>query len=372
MLAHMRSNLALLFAGLASYIVMGAGQSLYGPALPSFARTFSVDLAAAGLLISAHWVGCAFGVAAMFLAGHRIAPWHASILMMAGAAMVGWNAGWTMTLTGAFAFGIGYGLCTVIFNRRFLLSFGARGPAMVSFVNAIFGVGAIGAPLLFVALDSQTELTFMVVAGLSLLTLLGSAWLSPTARETGTTAAPVRINLGILLLGMAAIAAEACLIGLGPIALIALGETEVHAAELLSAFFVAFLVARLILAFFANAVPSFILLIGALVCAGLSCIVTVALNPSLGFIAIGACAGLFFPPYFVCATQLMGNNPRITPIIVAGGLVGGISAPPLMGIILGMAGEQSFFWLMAGLMLIAATLGMLFRARLHPALSPAV
>ena len=30
----------LLFAGIASFVLMGAGQALYGPAIPAFARAF--------------------------------------------------------------------------------------------------------------------------------------------------------------------------------------------------------------------------------------------------------------------------------------------------------------------------------------------
>jgi MFS transporter, FHS family, glucose/mannose:H+ symporter len=45
-----RTHAGLLFAGVATFVMMGAGQSLYGPALPAFSRLFGVSLAEAGML----------------------------------------------------------------------------------------------------------------------------------------------------------------------------------------------------------------------------------------------------------------------------------------------------------------------------------
>jgi MFS transporter, FHS family, glucose/mannose:H+ symporter len=52
---------------------------------------------------------------------------------------------------GIVIFGMGYGIATVVFNPRVLRAFGAKGPSMVSLLNAMFAVGAIVAPLGFVA-----------------------------------------------------------------------------------------------------------------------------------------------------------------------------------------------------------------------------
>jgi MFS transporter, FHS family, glucose/mannose:H+ symporter len=45
-----RTHAALLIAGILSFTIMGAGQSLYGPALPAFAREFGLTVAQAGWL----------------------------------------------------------------------------------------------------------------------------------------------------------------------------------------------------------------------------------------------------------------------------------------------------------------------------------
>ena len=69
-----KTNAALLVISIASFILMGAGTALYGPALPVFARSFDIHIGTAGLLISAHWIGCSIGVAAMFFLGPRATP----------------------------------------------------------------------------------------------------------------------------------------------------------------------------------------------------------------------------------------------------------------------------------------------------------
>ena len=66
MASLIRTHAALLIAGILSFAVMGAGQSLYGPALPAFAREFGLTVGQAGWLVSALWIGSAAGVALMF------------------------------------------------------------------------------------------------------------------------------------------------------------------------------------------------------------------------------------------------------------------------------------------------------------------
>jgi hypothetical protein len=338
---------------------MGAGQSLYGPALPAFTRAFGVGLSEAGLLISAHWVGAAVGVTLMFLRGHWATPRRVLLVMALGAAMVASGLGWLLTLAGAVVLGTGYGAATVIYNRRFLNAFGARGPAMVGQVNAVFGLGAIAAPLIFVALGSQPQLSYGLVAGLALLACLGAGFAGPEVLPPVAHGPGFRLRPGILAFGVAAIGVEACLIGLGPTALIAAGQTEAHAAQLLSAFFVAFLAARIGLLWLADAVPAFTLLVLALIGAGLCALGAATLSAAWFFVPLGGFAGLFFPPFYVTATAKMGSDPRVSPTIIAAGLIGGIASPLLMGGVLASLGDGLFFWIIAGITLTAAAIGLL-------------
>ena len=103
------AHMGLVLAGMVSFVLMGAGQALFGPALPVFAREFGIATGQAGLLVSAHWVGAVLGVAAMYLRGDRVTPRMALAAMGLGAALVGARLGWGPTLLGALGFGLGYG-----------------------------------------------------------------------------------------------------------------------------------------------------------------------------------------------------------------------------------------------------------------------
>ena len=356
-----RAHAALLLAGVATFVMMGAGQSLYGPALPAFSRIFDVTVAEAGVLVSAHWVGCFIGVGLMYLRGAGITPRHALAAMALGAGGVAALAGWWATVAGAVVFGAGYGLSTAVFNPRVLRAFGAKGPSMLSLLNATFGVGAIAAPLVFVALGSDPRWSFGLTA-----ILAAAIWVFAGAagREGGVAmgeAKPFRPHWPIMVFGAVAIGLEASLIGLGPTALIRAGIVEETAAELLSAFFVVFLVARVILIFFAHRVAPFVLFTLAIGTAALCAIGAVLLSPAVFFVAMGAPAGLFFPGFYVTASAKMGEDIRVPPTIIASGLVGGIGAPLVLAPLMAGMGERGFFWIIAGVTLaltVAAVLSL--------------
>ena len=346
-----RAHAGLLFAGVATFVMMGAGQSLYGPALPAFSRLFGVTVAEAGVLVSAHWVGCFVGVGFMYLKGGAVTPRHTLVTMAIGAAGVAALAGWWATIAGAVVFGMGYGMSTAVFNPRVMRAFGDKGPSMLSLLNATFGLGAIAAPLIFVALGSDPRWSFGLTAALA-----AGIWLfaGPAGRAGAAPAGAVkafRPHWGIMAFGAVAIGLEACLIGLGPTALIQAGVAERTAAELLSAFFVVFLVARVGLIFVAHRIAPFALYTGAVAVAALCAVGAVLISPAVFFVAMGAPAGLFFPGFYVTASGKMGEDLRVPPTIIASGLVGGIGAPLIVAPLMVGMGERGFFWLVAGVTL---------------------
>ncbi|MBA3909622.1 MAG: hypothetical protein C0524_06985 [Rhodobacter sp.] len=349
-----RAHAGLMFAGVATFVMMGAGQSLYGPALPAFSRLFGVTLAEAGVLVAAHWVGSFIGVGFMFLKGGAVTPRHALAAMALGAAGVAALAGWWATIAGAVVFGIGYGMSTAVFNPRVLRAFGDKGPSMLSLLNATFGVGAIAAPLIFVALGSDPRWSFGLTAALAAVIWL---FAGPAGQAGAAAAGEVRAfrpHWPILAFGMVAIGVEASLIGLGPTALIRAGVAEATAAELLSAFFVVFLLSRVVLIFVAHRVEPFVLYTGAIAVAAVCALSSALVSPAVFFVAMGAPAGLFFPGFYVTATGKMGEDLRVPPTIIASGLVGGIGAPLIVAPLMSGMGERGFFWLVAGVTLTLA------------------
>ena len=65
---------ALLAVGIASFVLMGAGQALFGPALPICERLLEITTAQAGRIVSAFWIGCFLGVAGIYVIGALVTP----------------------------------------------------------------------------------------------------------------------------------------------------------------------------------------------------------------------------------------------------------------------------------------------------------
>lgn len=345
-----RAHAGLLFAGVATFVMMGAGQALFGPALPVYVRDFALSEGEAGLFVALLWVGCFLGVGLMYFRGASIGPRHALVAMILGAGGMAASPGWGLTLAGGVVFGIGYGMATAVFNPRVMRAFGATGPSMLSLLNATFGVGAIAAPLVFVWLGSDPVRAFgTVAAALMVIWVLAG----PAGREGVAppgAVKPFRPHWGVLAFGAVAIGLEASLAGLGPTALIRAGEAEARASELLSAFFVVFLLARVALIFIAHRVQPFVLFTVAVGSAAVFALGAALLAPGPFFVAMGASTGVFFPGFYVTAAGKMGEDTRVPPTIVASGLVGAITAPLILAPLGASLGDRGFFVLVAGIL----------------------
>ncbi len=364
-----RANMGLLLVGAATFVMMGAGQSMYGPALPAFARDLGLGDARAAWLISAHWIGCAFGVGLMYFRGASVKLRLTVAVMALGAALIALGLGVWVTFLGALVFGTGYGAATVVFNPRVLRAFGARGTSMLSLLNASFGLGAIVAPLVFIWMGSVPARGFGLVAAVIVVIwfFAGHAESGPDDVKTTNRTGAYRPMLGLQLFAVFGIGIEACLIGLGPTALIATGMDEADAARRLSAFFVTFLGARVTLVFMAHLVAPFSLYLGAMILLSLLAFMGTLLDPGACFMLMGGAAGIFFPSFYVAASRSMGDDPRVASTIIAAGLVGGISSPILLAPAVVHLGDRGFFWVIAGVSAAVAVAGLIARQRL-PAL----
>jgi MFS transporter, FHS family, glucose/mannose:H+ symporter len=355
--ALIRANAGLLFAGIATFVVMGAGQSLYGPSLPVYSRAFGIPLGSVGYLVSAHWVGCFVGVGVMFLRGGSVTPRHVLAIMALGSFGLAVMQSWSITLVAAVIFGTGYGMATAVFNPRVLTAFGDRGSSMLSLLNATYAVGAIASPLVFVVLHSDPRWSFGLTSALCAMIWVFAKPAGAVQIAASAADRPFRPHLGILGFGAISVGTEASLVGLGPSALIAAGLAEDRAATLLSAFFVVFLLARMVLIFAAHLIPPYLMLIGALMAAGLFALGAALGPPGIFFVAMGAPAGMFFPGFYVSATNRMGSDLRVPPTIIAAGLIGGIFAPLIVAPMMADLGPRGFFWMIAALTLGTAALG---------------
>jgi hypothetical protein len=270
--------------------------------------------------------------------------------MAVGTGVMALGPTWVLTLLGGVLFGAGYGMATAVFNPRVMRAFGATGASMLSLLNATFGVGAIAAPLVFVWLGSDPAWSFGIVA-----LVLVAIWAGAGAAERESVAQTGAVKAfqphwGILGFGLVAIGMEASLAGLGPTALIRAGVAEDTASQLLSAFFVVFLLARVALIFVAHRVQPFVLYTVAVGSAAVFAMGAVFVAPGPFFVAMGASTGLFFPGFYVTASGKMGDDIRVPPTIVASGLVGAITAPLVLAPLSATLGDRGFFVLVAAIL----------------------
>ena len=56
----------LLATGLAAFVLLGMAQAIFGPVLPSYAKTFGLDVSSVGWLLSLFWGGCLAAVIAVY------------------------------------------------------------------------------------------------------------------------------------------------------------------------------------------------------------------------------------------------------------------------------------------------------------------
>ena len=360
-----RAHAGLLVVGVATFVLMGAGQALFGPVLPVYVRDFALSETEAGLFVALLWVGCFLGVGFMFFKGALVGPRHTLAVMAAGTGLMAASPNWWVTLAGGVIFGMGYGMATAVFNPRVMRAFGAKGPSMLSLLNATFGVGAIAAPLVFVWLGSDPAWSFGIVALVLVAIWAGAGAAGREAVVQSGEVKAFRPHWPILGFGLVAIGMEASLAGLGPTALIRAGIAEETASQLLSAFFVVFLLARVALIFVAHRVEPFVLFTLAVGSAALFALGAVFVSPAYFFVAMGASAGVFFPGFYVTASGKMGEDLRVPPTIVASGLVGAICTPLILAPLSGQLGDRGFFILAAGILVAVSVAALLSLRRMR-------
>ncbi len=346
-------NSRLFLTGALSFIATGMLASLFGVALPFYVQRFGLTEGQGTVLLSLYGLGAFLTVVAGIFASRLLTLRRGLVAIAAGVGLLALQWHWGLMLLGGALAGIGLGVLAVVVNRQFLASFGARGPGMVGMVNAIFGLGAIISPLLFVWVGGLPALVFGGIGVLALLTL-------PMVQPDQSLAAeapgmPRLAQWPLLILGFNMLSAviEVGLIGLGPTTLIAGGLDGLDAARLVSAFSVCFLLGRLSLYWLTRFVGADLLflvsLTGTALCMGLSA----SGWPATGFVLAGGFIGMFFPTFYVWAIGVLGDA-RMGSVILCAGLSAVTICPIILGLILGRTGVDALFAIMAGLAAVLA------------------
>ena len=81
---------------------------------------------------------------------------------------------------------------------------------------------------------------------------------------------------------------------------------------------------------------------------------------------MGAAAGLLFPGYFVTAAARMGNDSRVSPVILATTQIGAVTFPLLIAQLVPLMGDRGFFWLVALTSTALGLIGLISFRRVQP------
>ncbi|WP_051817977.1 sugar MFS transporter [Kitasatospora sp. NRRL B-11411] len=338
-------------ASCAGFVLIGALQSLYGPALPALRSAYGLSPSGAGLALSAHFIGGVLGVLGFDRAfgriGNRALLGVSYALMALGSVAFAFSPYWPLALLGALVTGFGFGGIDYGLNQLFATGFGRRSPAMLNILNAHFGIGAIAGPALIGLLGADRYPSVFtasaVLAALLLLPLGGvrdrtpepadelpeDAAGGPTSLRTRRTATLLTVFVVLYVLH---VGVEAGVGGWEPTHLEAVGHSTTLAASATSVYWLMltlgrFLVAPLTLRWSEPAVI-------AVSCAGMALCLLAAVLPGPAPYAYAG-VGLFIAPIFPTGLPWLRRAVpaarRAGALVIAASMVGGAAAGPALG-----------------------------------------
>lgn len=348
---------AAVVASCVGFVLIGALQALYGPAIPAFREEFGLSPSAAGLGLSAHFVG---GVAGVLLfdrlygrVGNRGILGASYLLMAIGAAGFALAPDWPTALAMSLLAGLGFGGIDYGLNQLFAVGFGHRSTAMLNILNAHFGIGAILGPALIGAVGAEhypaVFLGFALANLPLLLCLRGVGDRAPKPPGTATEAGgPVLTrSLGSVLAVFVAlyvmhVGIEAGVGGWEPTHLQTVGYSAGITATATSVYWLMmtvgrFLVAPIALRFSAETII-------AVSCAGMTVCLLLAAVPGLAPYAYAG-VGLFIAPIFPTGLPWLNRAAprarRAGAVVIAASMVGGVVAGPALGKAIEWSGIRS-------------------------------
>lgn len=341
---------AAVVASCVGFVLTGVLQALYGPAIPAFREEFALSPSAAGLGLSAHFVG---GVAGVLLfdrlygrIGNRAILGTSYLLMALGAAGFALAPNWPVGLAAALLAGLGFGGIDYGLNQLFAVGFGHRSTAMLNILNAHFGIGAILGPVLIATVGAEHyPAVFLAFAAANLpllLCLRGVRDRAPLAvsdtsgAQSGgssargrslTSVLAVFVTLYVLHVGI-----EAGVGGWEPTHLETVGYGAGAAATATSVYWLMMTVGRFLVAPIALRHSARTII--TVSCAGMTVCLLIASVPWLAPYAYAG-VGLFIAPIFPTGLPWLNaaapRARRAGALVIAASMVGGVVAGPALG-----------------------------------------
>jgi MFS transporter, FHS family, glucose/mannose:H+ symporter len=341
---------AVTITGFAVFLLVGAVQASYGPSVPHIASRFGIHVATAGLIVTAYFAGECVGVAVLGLTESR---WGLRPCLIASASVfsVGLLAAalaptWPLLLVAVGALGCGAGGLVILVNLYFATAFGPRSPAMLGFVNSVYGVGSFLGPAMIGIVGSYVPV-FTAVGVIGLVNTLGFL------QEPRAVPAPLAPSYGVGSRKLGFVIAFAALLfmyegleaGVGTweaTDLISLGSSAQFAAAATSVFWIAFTLGRAVSAPLAVRLTAPRLLLGSLAAATLLLIgIRLHVNAPVSFALVGLCAAPIFPVVLPWLSRVVPNATTAMTWAILGAIIGAAAVPAILGALISVAGIQS-------------------------------
>ncbi|MER5182991.1 MFS transporter [Streptomyces sp. NPDC002896] len=346
-------------ASCVGFVLIGMLQALYGPAVPGLREEYALSPSGAGLGLSLHFTGGVAGVLAFNAIHSRISNRSllaASYTLMAvGGAGFALAPSWPLALAAAFLGGLGFGGIDYGLNQLFAVGFGDRSTAMLNVLNAHFGIGAVLGPALIAWTGTDGyAYAFGVCAALSAVLILCTGGVRTQPQTPDVSSAQPKNSLGLsrILVGFLAlyilnVAVEAGVGGWEPTHLETVGFSSAVAASATSVYWLMMTVGRfLVVPITLRYSPERILTVCA---AGMTACLLLALIPGAAPVAYAG-VGLFIAPVFPTGlpwlNRALPEAKRAGAWVIAASMIGGVAAPPLLGVGIEASGIHAVPWLL--------------------------
>lgn len=328
-----------------AFLLMGLVVAGYGPLLEHLTRRFTVSLPVAGATISVQFAG---GLAGVLIAMRtverrpvRITVAASCAMASAGLAIVALAAEWPVFLAGVFIFGLGFGGLDLSLNQAVAYSANDRRTALLNVLNSAYPAGAVVGPILVSAFAARHfSALFLIGAGVWLLLVPG------VLRIHGRV--PVGANperwpgrlVGLFIAGFVLyVAVEVGTGGWMTSHLESVGFASDGAARLTSAFWLALVTGRLLMALVPPTVAeSAIVLVASGAAAVALALATMAALAPVAYVVAGLAMAPIFPTGIVWLAKLRSGDSRATAWLYPAAAVGGAFGPGVIGLVVAQAG----------------------------------
>lgn len=316
-----------------SFVVIGALQALYGPAVPSMQGRYDISSGQVGLALSIHFVGALLGVLCtprLRPIGNRRFLVISLVTIVIGCLGFASAPSWTLALIAAFVAGVGFGWIDVGVNELFLEYYGTNATGKLNLLHGNFGAGAVLAPLLVGALPGGWYFLAFVVCGFMslgvLATVKGVSGGPPKVSTAAVRWAAIgRMTALFMIFFVLHVGVESGVGGWETSHLVSLGWAAGPAAMATSVFWLAMTGVRFAISPIARFFSTQRILLTSLVVMVVGLLVAHwAPAAPLGYLVAGLGVGPLFPTGLVWLTEKLPGVPGVTSYVIAVSMIGGV------------------------------------------------